>query len=117
MPATFSQGSIVWVAVPDSHGGNVKARPAVVISGDDEIAADGHIRVAAITTLLGRAPFSETVELPHEVDGHSVTRLKQPSEVVCSWVIRVAIDAVRDTGGRIPKQELNEILVKVERLA
>lgn len=116
MPATFSQGNIVWVAIPDSHGGNVKRRPAVVVSADDKIGADGFIRVAAITALIGQAPFAETVELPHDSQGHSVTRLKRPSEVVCSWVVRVAIDDVEDSGGRVPPEVLNEILVKVERL-
>jgi len=111
MTATFSQGSIVWVEIPDSHGGNVKKRPAVMVSGD--VDSNGFIHVAAITSLLAEAPFSETVELPHDPQGHPVTRLKRASEVVCSWVVRVAAKDVSDTGGRVPQDELNEILVKV----
>ena len=114
MPATFAQGSIVWVEIADSHGGNIKGRPAIVVSSED---GDGFIRVAAITTLIGQAPFAETVELPHDATGHPVTRLKRPSEVVCSWVVRVAINDVKDSGGRVPQDVLNEILAKVERLA
>lgn len=117
MPGAISQGTIVWVAVPDLQGGNAKRRPAVVVSSDGESAVDGFIRVAAITTLTGRAPFAETVVIPHAPNGHPIARLKRASEVVCSWVLKVAIEEVEDSGGRVSRDELNEILAKVERLA
>src|SRR5262245_9490809 len=114
MSSPLSQGRIVWVTVPDPRGGNAKQRPAVIVS--DGIDADGKVLVAAITTQLGQSRFNETVELPSLPTGHPETKLKRPSEVVCSWVLRVAVADVRDTGGFLPADILAEVLVKIERL-
>jgi mRNA-degrading endonuclease toxin of MazEF toxin-antitoxin module len=112
----LTQGRIVWVTVPDPRGGNPKQRPAVIVSATDEIVPGGEVLVAAITTQLGQSRFSETVELPSLPAGHPDTKLKRPSEVVCSWVTRVAVADLRDAGGFLPPDVLTEVLVKVERL-
>ena len=91
MSSPLTQGRIVWVTVPDPQGGNPKRRPAVILSATGEIDPSGEVLVAAITTDLGRARFSETVELPSLPTGHPETKLKKSSEVVCSWVTRVAV--------------------------
>jgi hypothetical protein len=82
-----------------------------------EIGATGDVQVAAITTLIGQAPFSETVELPSDPAGHPATKFKKPCEVVCSWVVSVPVADVRDSGGVAPPNILAEILAKVARLA
>jgi mRNA-degrading endonuclease toxin of MazEF toxin-antitoxin module len=115
MPALV-QGQIVWATITDSHGGNPKARPAVVVTPTAEINPTGDVQVAAITTLVAQAPFSETVELPSDPAGHPATKLKKPCEVVCSWVVSVPVSQVRDSGGSVPPDILAEILAKVERL-
>lgn len=61
MSPRIEYGRIVWAMIPDSRGGNPKSRPVVVITPNDEIEHDGKIEVLAITTLLGEAPFSQTV--------------------------------------------------------
>lgn len=76
----LSQGRIVWVTILDSHGGNAKSRPAVILTATGDIDATGDVQVAAITTLIGQAPFSETVELPSAAAGHPQTKLKKPCE-------------------------------------
>lgn len=116
MPSPLSQGRIVWATIPDSHGGNAKARPAVIVTATHDIMPGGDVQVAAVTTLTGQAPFSETVELPSLPTGHPDTKLKKPCEVVCSWLVSVPVADVRDSGGFVPADVLAEILVKVERL-
>lgn len=113
---SFSQGRIVWATITDSHGGNEKQRPAVIVTATHEIDPAGEVQVAAITTLIGQAPFSETVELPHAPTGHPETKLKKPCEVVCSWVVSVPFAKLADSGGFVPPEVLAEIVAKVQRL-
>ena len=114
--SALSQGRIVWATVPDPRGGNAKARPAVILTPTAEIDPTGEVQLAAVTTLTGQAPFSETVELPSDAAGHPQTKLKKPCEVVCSWVISVPVAELRDTGGFVPSDLPAEILAKVEKL-
>lgn len=112
----LGQGRIVWATIPDSHGGNEKRRPAVIVTATREMDSAGDVQVAAITPLIGQAPFSETVELPHAPNGHPETKLKKPCEVVCSWVVTVPAAKLGDSGGFVPPDILAEILAKVQRL-
>ena len=116
MSSPLRQGAIVWVTIPDPRGGNPKARPAVILTATAEIDPGGDVQVAAVTTLIGQASFSETVELPAESTGHPQTKLKKPCEVVCSWVVSVPAADTRDSGGFVPPDILAEILAKVQRL-
>jgi mRNA-degrading endonuclease toxin of MazEF toxin-antitoxin module len=116
MSSPLAQGRIVRVTIRDSQGGTVKTRPAVVVTSTSEVAAADVVVVAAITTDLGRARSSETVELPWHPDGHPQTRLKKPSEVVCSWIAAIPVTDLHDTGGVVPRDLLSELLEKVGRL-
>jgi len=102
--------------VATRRGGNDKARPVVILTATNDVLPGGEVQVAAITTLIGQAPFSETVELPSSPAGHPQTKLKKPCEVVCSWVLSVPVSSLNDTGGSVPQDILAEILAKVERL-
>jgi mRNA-degrading endonuclease toxin of MazEF toxin-antitoxin module len=117
MSSPLRQGAIVWVTIPDPRGGNAKARPAVVLTATADIDSAGEVQVAAITTLIGQAPFAETVELPSTTAGHPQTKLKKPCEVVCSWVVSVPTASAADSGGSVPADLLAEVLAKVQRLA
>jgi mRNA-degrading endonuclease toxin of MazEF toxin-antitoxin module len=116
MSSPLRQGAIVWATVPDPRGGNPKSRPAVVLTATADIDPAGAVQVAAVTTLTGQAPFSETVELPAAAGGHPQTKLKRPCEVVCSWVVSVPVADATDSGGAVPPDLLAEILAKVQRL-
>ena len=107
------QGSIVWAVIPDSRGGNPKNRPAVVLTSNSQIDPQGEVELAAITSLLGDARFSETVELPWHPDGHPQTGLSKPSEVVCTWLAATRAVDVSDSGKILPPQLLFEVLDKV----
>lgn len=91
MPPSIVQGSIVWATIADSHGGNPKSRPTVVLTPNSRIDPQGEVELAAITSLVGSARFEETVELPSHPDGHALTGLKKPSEVVCTWLASVRL--------------------------
>lgn len=110
---SFTQGTIVRVIIPDSLGGNPKSRPAVIVTATDEIDPAGEVQVAAITTDLGRARSSETVELPSLPAGHPQTKLKKPSEVVCSWVVSVPVASLNNTGGVVPPNLLTEVIARI----
>ncbi|MBA4190233.1 MAG: hypothetical protein C0467_19785 [Planctomycetaceae bacterium] len=114
--SSLRQGQIVWATLPDSRGGNSKARPAVLVTATAEIDPAGKVQVAAITTLTGQAPFTETVELPFDSAGHPETKLKKPCEVVCSWIVSVPSVDLKDSGGHLPADLLVEVLAKIQRL-
>jgi len=116
MPPTIVQGSIVWAVIPDSHGGNPKIRPAIVLTPNARINSQNEIRLASVTSLIGEARFTETVELPWHPDGHPQTGLKKPSEVVCTWIAAMPLGDLTDSGKVLPPQYLLEVLDKVDSL-
>ena len=77
MSSPYSQGRIVWATVPDPRGSNPKSRPVVILTATADIDPTGEVQAAAITTMIGQAPFSETVELPSAAAGHPQTKLKK----------------------------------------
>ena len=87
MSSPLVQGRIVWATVPDPRGGNAKARPAEVVTATADIDPAGEVQVAAITTLVGQAPFAETVELPWSAGGHPDTIGEEPAELNPSRVV------------------------------
>jgi mRNA-degrading endonuclease toxin of MazEF toxin-antitoxin module len=117
MSSFLVQGRIIWATLPDPRGGNEKARPAVIVTSTNNVLPGGQVEVAAITTLIGHAPFSETVELPFSTTGHPDTKLKKPCEAVCSWVVSLPVASIRDSGGFVPADVLVELLAKIQRLS
>ena len=116
MAAPLVQGRLVWVTVPDPQGRNPKRRPAVVLTATADIAPDGELTVAAVTTRTGVAPADAVVPLPWHRDGHPRTRLRQPCEVVCNWVLTVPMAAVEGTAGLVPGDRLAQVLARVAAL-
>src|SRR5438552_7296188 len=80
------RGRIVWVQLPDPQGRNPKCRPAVVVTPDADIRADGEVWVVAISTQLDQAPAEAQVELPWDRRGHPRTGLRERSAAVCTWM-------------------------------
>ena len=116
MPAPLGPGRIVTVTVRDPQGGNEKRRPAVVVSRTSEIVETGLAVVVAVTSDIGRARSTDAVPLPGHPDGHPLTKLVKPSEVVCSWGEVVRVTDLVDTGGEVPPDRLPDILRKFARL-
>lgn len=105
------KGRIVWATGPDPRGENVKRRPWVAAS---DVLPDGTVLLVAVTTQLGMARSSVTVELPSDPAGHPVTKLARPSEVVCTWSMRLPVAEVAATGGVVPSELLAGIIARVE---
>lgn len=105
-------GRIVWATGPDPQGGNVKRRPWVVMS---DPTADGTVLIVAVTTQVGAARSSVTVELPSDPAGRPVTKLKKPCEVVRTWSMHLPPADLTDAGGAVPPSVLLDIQAKVER--
>lgn len=117
MAAPLQQGRIVWVEVLDPQGRNPKVRPAVVLTPTAEIAADGEIVVAAITSQIDQSPPEVTVELPWHRDGHPRTRLNRRAAAVCTWLVAVPASAVESVGGVVPFKPMARILEIVRSLS
>ena len=112
MTAPLRPGQIVWVTLPDPQGRNPKTRPAAVCS----VSATGVVGVVAITSQIGRAPPEVTVPVPWQRNGHPRTKLRRPSEAICSWAATVPAASVQATTGRVPLTEMNLIAEILKRL-
>jgi mRNA-degrading endonuclease toxin of MazEF toxin-antitoxin module len=64
------------VELLDPQSRNRKCRPAVIVTPDADIQADGEVWIVAITTTLSAAPAEDQVELPWDRRGHPRTGLK-----------------------------------------
>jgi mRNA-degrading endonuclease toxin of MazEF toxin-antitoxin module len=106
----------VYVLMTDPQGRNPKNRPAVVVTSTDQIRADGLVRVAAITSQVGVASAEVTVELPWHRDGHPRTKLRRPSEVVCTWSELFPADQLTDAGGFVSADRMARVLQIVAAL-
>jgi mRNA-degrading endonuclease toxin of MazEF toxin-antitoxin module len=96
------RGRIVWVELLDPQGCNRKCRPAVIVTPDADIRADGDVWMIAISTQLGEAPAEVQVELPWDPRGHPRTGLKERCAAVCPGWRRCLWPASRDTPARYP---------------
>ncbi|HEX5271744.1 MAG TPA: type II toxin-antitoxin system PemK/MazF family toxin [Gemmataceae bacterium] len=108
------RGRIVWVELLDPQSRNVKCRPAVVVTPDEEIQDGGEVWVVAISTQLTGAPAEVQVALPWERGGHPRTGLKERCAAVCTWMARVKVADVRGTAGIVPGRQLLDILTRIK---
>lgn len=106
------QGQIVLVTVTDPRGANPKPRPAVILTGTDELQAADEIVVAAISTVFEPPLPKDWIEIPWSGDGRSKTGLTRPSVVKCHWLKRIRRSDILHIVGYLPA----EYLVKVMRV-
>ncbi|MCI0460033.1 MAG: type II toxin-antitoxin system PemK/MazF family toxin [Gemmataceae bacterium] len=110
------RGGIVWVELLDPQGRNPTCRPAVIVSPDVDIRADGEVWVVAISTQLHEAPAAVQVELPWHRNGHPRTRLKERCAAVCTWMEKVPVANIQGYAGIVPGRHLLEILKRIKPL-
>lgn len=102
----------------DRQGRGPVCRPAVILTPTDQIDPNGTVVVAAVTTHIGMSPPDRTVALPwHRDKRQSRTGLTAPSEVVCDWVVDVAVSAIQNPAGHVPTALLIQILDKVRQFS
>ena len=112
------RGSIVWIEMVDPNGVNIKSRPAVVLSTEEQIQIDGHVRVLAVSSQVDPADVNRFVEIPwsNQLGGHRKTKLRKKSFVICDWMTKMELQSVKPTSGFVPKQLMQEIQVKYSSL-
>ena len=109
MALPLQLGSIVWVEVADAKG-QVKLRPAIIITPSDRISKAGPLHAVAVTSRLTEPLPSDHVLLPWHPKGHPRTRLNRRSAAVCSWVVQIQGGNIREVAGIVPGAVLVEIL-------
>jgi hypothetical protein len=78
-------GQIIWAEIADANGIK-KARPAIVVTSNDQITPTGLLEVVAISSRLSDPLPDDHVLLPWHAQGHPRTGLNRKSAAVCSWV-------------------------------
>jgi mRNA-degrading endonuclease toxin of MazEF toxin-antitoxin module len=109
MAVPLRLGSIVWVEVADANG-LVKLRPAVIVTPSDRISDAGSLHAVAVTSRVTEPLPSDHVLLPWHPKGHPRTRLNRRCAAVCSWVVQIQADDIREVAGNVPGAVLVEIL-------
>lgn len=108
------RGRIVWVELLDPQGRNPTCRPAVIVTPDADIQADGGVWVVASSTQLHEAPAEVQVELPWHHRGHPRTGLRERCAAVCTWMEKVNVAAIQGFAGMVPGRQLLDIEARIK---
>ncbi len=107
------RGRIVWVELLDPQGRNRKCRPAVIVTPNADIRADGEVWVVAVSTQLDEAPAEVQVELPWDRRGHPKTGLRERCFAICTWMEKVRVAAIQGCAGIVPGRQLLDIQTRI----
>lgn len=111
---SLSQGMIVYAPMTPGRG-EVKARPAVVLTPDHLLADAENVELVAISTSC--RPSDPQVPIPDDDATRAVTRLKKPCSVALNFTDRVYKGHVEPTKGRLPPFILAEVVQRMKGLA
>lgn len=109
LPIEF--GQIVWTEMADANGIR-KARPAEVITPDDEITLTAPLEVVAITSWLPNSLPDDHVPLPWHAQRQPQTWLNRRCAAVCSWTAKIAVQDIQNVVGIVPDPLMVEIVKK-----
>jgi mRNA-degrading endonuclease toxin of MazEF toxin-antitoxin module len=112
--SSLCRGRIVWVELTDPQGRNRKRRPAVIVTPDSDIRADGEVWVVSVSTQLTEAPAEVQVELPWDRRGHPRTGLKERCAAVCTWMVKVSVADIQGFAGTVPGRQLLDVLTRIK---
>ncbi len=112
MAGSLQCGQIIWAEIADANGIG-KARPAVIITPDDQISVSGTFQVVAVTSTLASPLPDDHVLLPWHAQGHSRTGLSRKCAAVCSWMVTISVNDVQNIVGRVPGPIFAQIAAKV----
>lgn len=107
------QGRIVWVAIHDQAGRNIKCRPGVVLTPTSEIESLGDVVIAAATGTFSKPLPANRIPLPWQNGGHPVTHLYKECVVVCDWLCIVKVADIQGLGGIVPRPVLEKIFLEL----
>ena len=116
-------GRIIWGYFIDTRGRPAKERHrAVIITSDEDIAAEKPIQVVVISTNRTLEPNpANRIELrfsKHHPHGHPATKLKVRCAAICTWRPFVRAKDIKEyTGGSLKEQrEMYQILQRLNEL-
>lgn len=109
--AAIGPGRIFWAVYPGGRGDG-KTRPMIVVNRQVDIARTGQVFAVVCSTDFDPPVRDIEVELPHDTDRPSVTRLPRPTVAVCNWTTTYRVADIRVTAGIIPAHLLREIRLK-----
>jgi hypothetical protein len=112
-PSKLVPGLIVRAVVPDQAGRNPKARPVVLLSGEEDTPADAPLVAVAISSTLPTPLPDHYVVLPWHPAGHRRTGLKKKCAAVCNWFAKVQRSEALQVMGRVPDPQFEQIRQKV----
>ncbi len=109
-------GRVVYAWFKDRRG-FAKLRPALVVTPDGLIKADGEVAVAAITTTFPQPPPPNHIPLPWNPRDIVSTRLRERSAVVLDWQSVIHPEDVVGFGGDVPPKLMLRIEEKLDEMA
>jgi hypothetical protein len=112
-PSKLVPGLIVRAVVSDPAGRNPKARPLVLLTGEDDTPADAPLVGVAITSTLPTPLPDHYVLLPWDRAGHRQTGLKKKCAAVCNWFPKVNRSESLQVMGRVPDATFEEVRQRV----
>jgi mRNA interferase MazF len=104
------------VELLDPQGRNRKCRPAVIVTPDSDIRADGEVWVVAISSQMKESPREAQVDLPWDRNGHPKTGLKERCAAVCTWMEKVPVASIQAFAGVVPGRQLLGIQTRIKPL-
>ena len=113
---SLCQGRIVWIDVADARG-NIKRRPVVIITSDDDIAGGEELVgvVCSHTSVHVEPRPDDYIEVPHDPAGVCRSKLRKPTVALCQWTIVLTKSSLAalendDYGGIVPATALDVIV-------
>jgi len=113
---SLCQGRIIWLDVADPLG-NIKRRPVIIITPDDEIESATVLAgiVCSTTSAHLRPRPADYVEIPHDPSRVCRTKLRKPTVAVCRWAVELTKDSLAatvadDYGGVAPPRVVKSII-------
>jgi len=110
-------GRVVWVVLADKNG-NLKRRPALILTATSEIHAGEKIAVMAISTSYPEPPPPGYIELPwHSDRRRSPTGLPSRCAAVLHWVRFIEQDEIDELAGDVPPRIMIDIHARLREEA
>lgn len=110
----FRFGQIVEAYI--SEGGRTKARPALIISSDEDNDDRDDLLVVAITRCIEHPLPEYHVIVQQDQKRDPVTGLSAPCVAKCNWVTEVKQSKVIRSLGRMPQNLLESIVKAYDRI-
>ncbi len=111
----YEYGQIVLVSMTDGRG-NIKPRPAVILSPSEQILPEAELRVVCVSTQVEDPCPPHHIPLPWQRPRHPRTGLNKPNVAKCNWLARINQRDVIKVLGFAPPQQLARIGQELRKL-